>query len=565
MGIPHAPQPHASLPVRPYPVPIQPVDDIPDMLDKPPTPPTKEPRFAKTAGPARLAAETRNTPSPQNPPPTQQQGPVRGKPLIFAAMAATSEVDDIEPHVVEMVGSASVAAKAAEGYNAYAFSHQGRPTSTHVPVLAAQPPAEQPPQRRKLSKANKSSSRKAETTATEQRRVVPASTSLEALAPSRHQSHREQPATAPRRPTLDPSGRNGSHPEAQSHRKSMSHDGKLQKRSRDGVKTLTDKQLEKLSHRTSYHGATGSKDPSGQVSRKSYVEEPMPARPAAPHHHSSHRTSQSFAPPSVPAPVPHHPVPPMQKPLPIPIRNTPPSQLPAPQWPAQDRKAPAPMQLPTPPEEYTPIPPHHPSRREMSPHKAKRISPQNVEELEVFAERTPPIVSPAQDRVLPRPRSEIPDEPEEPQEPAAYPLVVHLSSPTLLENLLAYLSYYEWLTLASVSKEVRRVLYEEGREQVLARYLNTVGYCTWTWKDPEPLVLTVEVSHVSAYATRRMADGVLGSLPLHARRLYPLAQLFRDRQELVAAEHQGRSWHNAAADIRLSGLHARRSPTARSS
>ena len=242
---------------------------------------------------------------------------------------------------------------------------------------------------------------------------------------------------------------------------------------------LTDKQMEKLNNRKSYHSSAVPQDPSlsAQPSRRSYVEEPVSTRPLS-HHQSGHRVSQAYAAPS-PASAPHHPPQPSHKHLPSQPpdqpRHAPPAQIPSGQWPEQAQKASTPIQLPTPPEEYAPVQQHR--HREHSPQKAKRISPRNVEEMEVFAGHA-------------RPKSHV---------PLHYPLQRHLADPILLENLLGYLSYYDWLGLAMVSKEIRRTLYEDGREHVLARYLQTVGYSTWTWKDPEPLILTVDVSPLATF------------------------------------------------------------------
>ena len=66
--------------------------------------------------------------------------------------------------------------------------------------------------------------------------------------------------------------------------------------------------------------------------------------------------------------------------------------------------------------------------------------------------------------------------------------------PALVENLLDYLSYYEWTKLCLVSKQVRDIWFVVRRDEVLERYLRTVGYASWTWGEPEPLLLSVQVS-----------------------------------------------------------------------
>lgn len=95
-----------------------------------------------------------------------------------------------------------------------------------------------------------------------------------------------------------------------------------------------------------------------------------------------------------------------------------------------------------------------------------------------------------------------PTEPEEPPEPACYPLISHIADPVLLSNLLCYLAYFEWCQLSAVSKDVRRVVSEnrELEELVLERYLRTVGYDRWSWKQLEPLQLSLQVSTSSSFS-----------------------------------------------------------------
>lgn len=87
----------------------------------------------------------------------------------------------------------------------------------------------------------------------------------------------------------------------------------------------------------------------------------------------------------------------------------------------------------------------------------------------------------------------IEDRPAEP-----FPLDIFLIQPGILSILLPYLSFYEWLVLASVTKKIRHVLTAKGddeelREAVLERFLMTVGYSRWVWSNHDPLVLTLEV------------------------------------------------------------------------
>lgn len=76
-----------------------------------------------------------------------------------------------------------------------------------------------------------------------------------------------------------------------------------------------------------------------------------------------------------------------------------------------------------------------------------------------------------------------------------YPLDKHVSDPGLLEELLAYLSFREYVALRSTSKRIHTMLEDrkELREMVLERFLATVGYVTWEFGIKEPLELTLKV------------------------------------------------------------------------
>lgn len=98
-----------------------------------------------------------------------------------------------------------------------------------------------------------------------------------------------------------------------------------------------------------------------------------------------------------------------------------------------------------------------------------------------------------------RPQSIAPDEPEPVEEQVdttSFPLARFVSNPQLLGNLLSYFSFYDWCILSSVTREVRIILVQskELREEVLERYLKTVGYARWAWDDKEPISLSLQVS-----------------------------------------------------------------------
>ncbi|RXW18224.1 hypothetical protein EST38_g7633 [Candolleomyces aberdarensis] len=76
-----------------------------------------------------------------------------------------------------------------------------------------------------------------------------------------------------------------------------------------------------------------------------------------------------------------------------------------------------------------------------------------------------------------------------------FPLNKFVSNAQLLANLLSYFSFWDWCTLSSVTREVRIVLVQRKdlREEVLERYLRTVGYSRWAWsEEKEPLGLSLQ-------------------------------------------------------------------------
>ena len=84
---------------------------------------------------------------------------------------------------------------------------------------------------------------------------------------------------------------------------------------------------------------------------------------------------------------------------------------------------------------------------------------------------------------------------DEESEPYFYPLELHLLHPQLLRALLQYLSFYDWCVLQAVNKSLRSQLshVKELKEEVLERYLSTIGYARWIWEEDEPLVISLRV------------------------------------------------------------------------
>ena len=77
----------------------------------------------------------------------------------------------------------------------------------------------------------------------------------------------------------------------------------------------------------------------------------------------------------------------------------------------------------------------------------------------------------------------------------AFTLTGFLSDAGLLFNILGYLSFYDWIILFSVTKQIRTQLQDDRdlREEVLERYLETIGYERWGWDEKEPLCLSLRV------------------------------------------------------------------------
>jgi len=85
----------------------------------------------------------------------------------------------------------------------------------------------------------------------------------------------------------------------------------------------------------------------------------------------------------------------------------------------------------------------------------------------------------------------IPEEPE----PYFYPLELHLLHPQLLRALLQYMTFYDGCILQAINKSLRSQLShaKELKEEVLERYLFTIGYARWVWEGDEPLMISLRV------------------------------------------------------------------------
>ena len=93
--------------------------------------------------------------------------------------------------------------------------------------------------------------------------------------------------------------------------------------------------------------------------------------------------------------------------------------------------------------------------------------------------------------------TDIPEEPE----PYFYPLELHLLHPQLLRGLLQYMTFYDWCILQGVNKSLRSQLshIKELKEEILERYLSTIGYARWVWEEDEPLMISLRVKSSRRY------------------------------------------------------------------
>lgn len=118
---------------------------------------------------------------------------------------------------------------------------------------------------------------------------------------------------------------------------------------------------------------------------------------------------------------------------------------------------------------------------------------------------------------LPPNISAIPLRPDRRSEP--FPLDLFVAEPLLLSNLLAYLSFYDWCLLSTLCKTIRKTLLEEEilKEEILERFLKTVGYKRWNGddgKDPLALTIMVRVPFLSKHYLNLIIS--IGPTRLHA-------------------------------------------------
>lgn len=394
--------------------------------------------------------------SPRNP--HRKGPPIRGRPLIFAAMAANPQAAEIEelpseePMLEEFQDESSQQLQPPIDQTppSQPYPSPKSPTIELKPSKSRKggPPAqgepEQPRRRRKLSKATKPNFRNEGSSSHSHAAEGVSASSQQGQGQNLtagHRHHGDRPLTPVNGSQAH--GILGSPIQLQEslksekmghHRRTKSDDhAKLLKRTRDAVKTLTEKQMQKLNRKNS------------QQEVHTLVQG-LPFPHATPGQSTTPATQNQQ---QLPTPPSHSPD--------ISVRD-----------PAEPTHLQSP---PTPPisEEFV----YTRSRRQTYP-----------------LDRTPSQVS---DRL----RSDHYDEELQapPPPPKYYPIAKHVEEPALLASTLCYLSYFEWCTLAVVSREIREVMYTKRElvELVLERYLRTVGYDRWCWKHHDPLMLTLDV------------------------------------------------------------------------
>ena len=122
-------------------------------------------------------------------------------------------------------------------------------------------------------------------------------------------------------------------------------------------------------------------------------------------------------------------------------------------------------------------------------------------------------------------------------EPYFYPFELHLLHPQLLRALLQYLSFYDWCILQEVNKSLRSQLshVKELREEILERYLSTIGYARWAWEEDEPLVISLRVNS-SCLSPVIVLTAYAGSQRIHAWCFAANTRVRQNRRKLPASE-----------------------------
>lgn len=457
--------------------------------------------------------------------PAYQNVPVRGRPLIFAAMSvAPSEIGDVElassPEEEPVFAAESYDTSTSSPPHGYPSPvSSGRRSPQKLDALAEKPrgvraEAEVSHRPRKLSKTKKlvppmqqAVSHPSNQAETFSQAPAPSHEHLPRHHQSTHSGQAADPGTPVNvlgppfqlqqpSPPLTQVGHHGYSSGEESPRRRpapLEHN----KSSRHGVKALTDKQLEKLKR-----GPHKEKDQSGAVP------------------HASGRSA--------------------------------PQQIGSP--PQQSHK-----QLPTPPTPPSPEDYAHDRSQRRGRALDKSRAPLPAPPQLVVVNPEDPDVGSQQDEPQPA-------EAEEPPAPQYYPLVSHVASPILLSNLLCYLAYFDWCQLSAVSRDIRQVISQnrELEELVLERYLRTVGYDRWNWKQAEPFKLTLQVSSSCLRICIWVTTRATGPLALHEGRVHTVASVCSNSRSLPATRLHSQSRYGSRAIRLLPSLYTRGTSLARS-
>lgn len=181
------------------------------------------------------------------------------------------------------------------------------------------------------------------------------------------------------------------------------------------------------------------------------------------------------------------------------------------------------------------------------------------------------------EKVPPPILANVPVRIDRPAEP--FPLDLFLADANLLSSLLAFLTFYDWCTLSSISKKIRLIFIQNRplTEAILERFLKTVGYSTWIWTDPDPLPLSLMDLHdymrsvsIPTHEYARVAELYCPSLTLHPAQRDPI--LLENVRQLTAASRaytrvvlRLRAQAEKEASIPSSSSASRRSPSVKPS
>ena len=405
---------------------------------------------ASNASPSHSQTPGASTSSQHTAITANRSGPTRGRPLIFAAMNGTEVAEDAPETDVVVEQTLQVNTQNAQYIDEASAQAYPSPTSPvesgsnrkpfddspPLPPVPQKVEEAEPRRRRKLSKPNKNAPRVIETHVVTQTSIDVG----EQTESRQHRNHHHDRSTTPV-DVQPPAPHLGSPIQIQ---RSQSEDtGRYHRHKRSG---------------SGEHNKLTRKPRDGGV--KPLTERQLEKL-------SSRNANQT------PATTPTTPVPPTPTQAQV-------SALPPPPAPMTPEKEPVQLPSPPSPEDYAQ------ARSQRRGKWLEKARPGHIVEM------LPTSAPEEEEEEEPAEREPTP----EPPEPTYYPLTRHVDDSTLLAGLLPYLTYYDWCVLNSVSNEIRKMVYSRRDLAcvILERYLRTVGYTSWVWKQPEPLILTLQVN-----------------------------------------------------------------------